>query len=172
VVRAVAAPDFAVQLRDRTERSDDSLFALASELRSVSAHFVVNRRLALARRVGADGFHAPAGELGGARDFAWRSAPAHSDEDVPLARHAGATAVFVSPIFDTPNKGAARGVAALARARALLPRAVRVIALGGIDATNASACYEAGADDVAVMRALLDAPDPAAIAKCLVRSRA
>jgi len=170
---AVSIAGFSVQLRDRTERTDDDLVALASTLREITARahgvFIVNRRLDLARRVNADGFHAPSSELAEARDFKWRSAPVHDERELRDARDHGATAVFVSPIFTSPNKGPARGTDALRRARADGPN-LTIVALGGIDQTNVNACFEAGADVVAVMRALLDAPDPAHVAKCLSRT--
>jgi thiamine-phosphate pyrophosphorylase len=164
VVRAAAAvPGFAVQLRDSTDATDDELEPLAAELRAITAAhgalFVVNRRLALARRVSADGFHA------------WRSAPAHSDAELDAAVAAGATAALVSPIFATPNKGAPRGVGALRAARERAPRTI-LVALGGVDETNAPLCHAAGADAVAVIRALLDAEDPLRTTKCLARAGA
>ena len=115
----------------------------------------------------ADGFHGPREALGEASDFAWRSSPAHDDEDVRRAARAGATAVFVSPIFESPGK-AARGVEAIRRARELAP-ALILVALGGIDEESAPACRAAGADGVAVVRALLDAPDPERVARSLWR---
>jgi thiamine-phosphate pyrophosphorylase len=74
--------------------------------------------------------------------------------------------VLVSPIFDTPGK-VPRGVEALRTARAMRPD-VSLFALGGINAANAMTCYRAGATGVAVMRALLDAADPAAVARALL----
>ncbi len=169
VVAAVASPTFSVQLRDRTDREDDELVPFAQELRKVTARrgarFIVNRRLKLARRVAADGVHVPITDLRAAADHPWRSAPAHSDEDVRAAVTAGATALLVSPIFETPGK-VARGLSALRSARLMAPE-LELSALGGIDGRNARACYLAGADGVAVMRALLDADDPVAVAKCL-----
>ena len=60
-----------------------------------------------------------------------------------------------------------RGVTALARARALAGPYTKVLALGGIDASSAPLCREAGAGGVAVIRALLLAPDPARVAVAL-----
>ena len=40
-------------------------------------------------------------------------------------------------------------------------------ALGGVDADNARACAEAGADGVAVVRALLASPEPARVARAM-----
>jgi thiamine-phosphate pyrophosphorylase len=174
VVRAAAAvPGFAVQLRDHGDSTDDELAPLAAELRAITAAhgalLIVNRRLALARRVAADGFHAPASELAAAAGFPWRSAPAHTDDELVRALGAGATAVLVSPIFETPGKGPPRGVGALRAARHEAPGAT-LVALGGVDETNAPLCRAAGADAVAVIRALLDAPDPARTAKCLAQA--
>jgi len=42
-----------------------------------------------------------------------------------------------------------------------------LVALGGVDATNARPCREAGADAVAVIRAVFEARDPAAVARAL-----
>jgi thiamine-phosphate pyrophosphorylase len=84
----------------------------------------------------------------------------HHDAEITAALALGATAALVSPIFDTPGKGPARGVSALARARALAP-GLHLYALGGVTPANARACISAGATGVAVIRALLDAPSPA-----------
>lgn len=163
VARACSTIDgFAVQLRDRTDRTDDDLLALASELRAIVPMLVVNRRIELARRVRADGVH---GENLPA-DFAWRSSPAHDPKQLQNAHKAGANAALVSPIFASPGKDAPRGVAALREARAMAPD-MTLVALGGIDATNARACREAGADAVAVIRAVFEASDPAAVARSL-----
>lgn len=92
---------------------------------------------------------------------AWISVPAHSDDDVVRARDEGATAVYVSPIFETPGKGPPRGLDAIRRARELAGP-MRVYALGGIDVGSAKACIDAGADGVAVIRAVVAARDPTA----------
>lgn len=176
---ALARGSFAVQLRDKSASPVDlarSAVRLRDVTKRVGAPLVVNAptfdALRLAGELGADGVHVPcrpdriadARSLLGAR--AWVSSPAHSDEDVAIARDAGATGVFVSPIFESPGKGPPRGVAALSTARALAPDVV-VIALGGVDVTRVDACRDAGAHSVAVIRALLDAPNPAATAQAL-----
>jgi thiamine-phosphate pyrophosphorylase len=164
VARACAKIDgFALQLRDRTSRTDEDLLPLARELRAVVPMLIVNRRVDLARRVRADGIHGE--EL--PPDFAWRSSPAHDAKQVQNARNGGANAAFVSPIFSSPEKGAPRGVSALREARELAP-AMTIVALGGIDETNARACREAGADAVAVIRAIFEHRDPAALAARLM----
>lgn len=184
VVAAVAGalgPLFAVQLRDKGASLAEQRTrarALRALTRAGGASFIVNGPPELAAEVDADGVHVP----GFARDPAAlaraRTAvgpsraiyvPVHTRDEVLLARDAGADAVLVSPIFESPGKGPARGLGALEEAdeaRALAP--LWVYALGGIDASRASACHRAGADGVAIIRALLDAPDPAATARALI----
>jgi thiamine-phosphate pyrophosphorylase len=195
VGRALPRGWLAVQLRDK-HRPLVSLRVLAWQLRAatreVGASFVVNGDPRLARDVGADGVHLGGSEGGadaarvldarghlGAR--AWISVPAHSDEAVRVAMKVGADAVLVSPVFASrpPWVGApgkqARGVGVLRSARALVRAAGRplaVYALGGVDAGNARMCLEAGADGVAVVRALLSSPDPARDARALHESLA
>jgi thiamine-phosphate pyrophosphorylase len=164
VARACAKVDgFALQLRDRTNRTDDQLHTLAKELRAIVPFLIVNRRIELARRVHADGIHGE--EL--PADFAWRSFPAHDDKQLQNAQNAGANAAFVSPIFASPEKGDARGLEAIREACAMAP-SMHIVALGGIDERNARVCREAGAHAIAVIRAIFEASDPAALAARLV----
>ena len=111
----------------------------------------------------------------GSVEAPWISVPAHTDDEVADAAQRGATAVYVSPIFATPGKGPARGVDAIVRAQALAG-ATSVYALGGVEASNAEACVAAGADGVAVIRAIAGAPSPAdalrAIDRAVRRGRA
>ncbi len=76
---------------------------------------------------------------------------------------------MVSPIFATPNKGAPRGLDAIREARAIAPE-LFLYALGGVDESNARACIDAGANGVAVVRALFSAPDPEAATVALLRA--
>jgi thiamine-phosphate pyrophosphorylase len=166
VAAALPAGAFAVQLRDKA-RDPSAIAPLARRLRAITRDrkvpLYINGYVGLAREVEADGVHlgaaaAKAGSIAGARAlFPFVSVAAHSDDDVLRARDAGATAVLVSPIFATPGKGAPRGVAAVKTARSVAPPPFAIFALGGIDATNARACADAGADGVAVIRAILGA---------------
>jgi thiamine-phosphate pyrophosphorylase len=107
---------------------------------------------------------------------AWVSIAAHSDEDVRRAGAEGADAVLVSPIFATRPPAAAagaaaekspRGLDALRRARAIARPGMAVFALGGVTFDRVRPCAEAGADGVAVLRALLASPRPAAVARAI-----
>ncbi|HWL85804.1 MAG TPA: thiamine phosphate synthase, partial [Polyangiaceae bacterium] len=181
-------PLFGVQLRDK-RASRDELRARARTLRALTAlhgvAFIVNGDADLAAEVDADAVHVPG--FARDRDAIGRAraavgplraihVPVHTNEEVARAQDDGADALLVSPIFDSPGKGPARGVRALMEARARLrddarphARPMRIYALGGIDAARARACRDAGADGVAVIRALLDAPDPVATARALVQ---
>jgi thiamine-phosphate pyrophosphorylase len=165
-----------VQLRDK-EASESSLLAAAHALRAatteVGAQLVINGPLAIAREAAADGIHLPGRQTAAtmtracadAREVLGRAAivtlAAHDDDDVRHALLAGASAVLVSPIFETPGKGPARGLDALRSARAIVDAArhepsLSVVALGGITGANAAACIEAGANAVAAIRALYE----------------
>ena len=48
---------------------------------------------------------------------------------------------------------------------------IPIVAIGGIDTVNAAAVFAAGADGVAVVRAILDAEDPTAIVHQLATLR-
>jgi thiamine-phosphate pyrophosphorylase len=161
----------AVQLRDkRPNELARTASILAPVIAESGALLVINGSLDVARAVGARAVHVPcdAASIGAAREaHGWVSTPTHTDADVSVAADAGASAVLVSPIFETPGKGAPRGVAALVAARERA-RLTRVYALGGVDVSRAAPCARAGAAGIAVIRALLDAPDPGSVARSLV----
>jgi thiamine-phosphate pyrophosphorylase len=164
---------FGVQLRDKRSTRDEAR-ALAERLRELTrehaAPLIVNGDVGLARAVLSDGVHLgrdapPLAEVRLALPAAWISVAAHSDADVERALEDRADAVIVSPIYETPGKGAPRGVVAIERARRIAGSALAVYALGGVRAGRASACREAGATGVAVIRAVLGAADPVAEAR-------
>ena len=171
-----------VQLRDK-QRALVSLRVFASRLRlvtrAVGAMFVVNGDARLARDVGADGVHLgrDAGTVKEARDLlgakAWVSVSAHSDSAVRRGAAEGADGVLVSPVFPSrppsvlaPSKEG-RGLDALRSAKVVAAGRIAVYALGGVDADNTRACVEAGADGVAVVRALLASPEPARVGRAI-----
>jgi thiamine-phosphate pyrophosphorylase len=76
----------------------------------------------------------------------------------------------LSPIWATASKpgyGPALGIEGLAKAVVAVPE-LPVYALGGVMPGRASACIEAGAAGVAVMGAVMGAPDPAAVVRVLL----
>lgn len=162
-----------VQLRDKTSPRLQ-VASLARQMRkhttSCGALFCINLVrdgedwLDLAKDVGADAVHVPCDRrrAGLARaSVKWVSVPTHTDPDAFTADASHADAMLVSPIFLVPGKGHPRGVGAIAAARRYRKR---VYALGGITPERAQMCAAAGAHGVAVIRALLAADDPGAVA--------
>ncbi|HEY4241447.1 MAG TPA: thiamine phosphate synthase [Kofleriaceae bacterium] len=139
----------AIQVREK-DLDGGALLAFA---RSLPGPLIINDRLDVALAAGALGVHLPERGLSVAdvRRIApgllvGRSlhAPASSDADY----------VQLGPIWPTRGKPDGLGVAALTAARALLPPACRLVAVGGIDSLErAAACFAAGASAVAVVRA-------------------
>jgi len=151
----------AVQLRE-PDLTGRALFQLGRRLREATQAagiaLIVNDRLDLALALGADGAHlgrrsvsvADARAVLGPR--IWVSVACHAVSEVSRAADAGADAALLSPIFPSPGKGPPLGVDAL-RSASAAPGALPVIALGGIDEARAGACFGAGAQGVAAIRA-------------------
>jgi thiamine monophosphate synthase len=87
-----------------------------------------------------------------------------------LARLSTEDYATLSPVFATESKPGYGPVLGLARLATLAARSPRpLLALGGISAAeDAAACVGAGAAGVAVMGAVMRAPDPAAVVAALV----
>ena len=117
------------------------------------ALLIVNRRLELAKEIGADGVHLGArgpGIAGGAREKLGAAVligySAHGVAEGLRALGAGADYVTLSPIFATPSKAGIfepLGLEPLAELARQAPG--RVIALGGISEENIEAVLRAGA---------------------------
>lgn len=171
--RAIPAGKFAVLLRDK-ERDIYGVLDVAQKLeKTLHDHghlfFMLRRHLRIVWEFRVDGVHmndekptpkSRSSLLPGPNVL--MSMPAHSDDDLAFAIENDVDWVFVSPIFATPSKGEPRGISAIATAAKIKTDHARpkIIALGGIDASNAKSCIEAGADGVAVIRSILDAADP------------
>jgi thiamine-phosphate pyrophosphorylase len=79
-----------------------------------------------------------------------------------------AQALLVGPLFDDPKKPPARATALLIEVRKTLPK-MPLYALGGVGLAQIDACVRAGADGIAVTRAVMNAQDPAKVARDLVQ---
>jgi thiamine-phosphate pyrophosphorylase len=168
----------AVQLREKDLPAGD-LLRLATALRELTARhrarLLVNDRVDVALAVGADGVHLPGTGLPPAAARALVGperligVSTHSAAEAEAAAAGGADVVFFGPIYDTPSKrryGAPQGLAGLAA----VCRATRlpVVAIGGVTAARVPELRDAGAAGIAVIRALLEAEDPAAATKSLL----
>lgn len=133
---------------------------------------LVNDRADLALAAGAHGVHLGVDDLppSSVREIAPAGfiigASVGGDEEIPHA--AGADYVGVGPLFGTASKTDA-GDAIGAERFAALSTAVGLpaVAIGGITADNVADAIAAGACGVAVIRAILGAPDPRAAARAL-----
>jgi thiamine-phosphate pyrophosphorylase len=142
----------ALALRAICERHDAALF--------------VNDRADVAFAAGC-GVHLPSRGLspGDAESVGLRVAQSvHSPAEAAQSR---ADFVVFAPVFATPGK-TAQGLEALRNA--CRASNVPVLALGGVDESNARSCVDAGAFGVACIRSVLGALDPGAAARRLLES--
>jgi len=160
----------ALQYRDKSTdaaRRGREAHALARLCRTHGVSFIVNDDVGLALAAGADGVHL--GRDDGAIAAVRARLPGRLVgascydrlELAELAVAAGADYVAFGSVFASATKpGAVRAPLELfARARGL---GVPLVAIGGITLHNAPQVLAAGADCLAVISDLFDAPDPAA----------
>jgi len=87
---------------------------------------------------------------------------AHSVTEARSAEASGADFVTFSPVFHTPSKAAYGEPVGLDRLReACATLAIPVFALGGIKKENIAEVMAAGAHGIALISAIIAAPDPA-----------
>jgi thiamine-phosphate diphosphorylase len=153
--RAIEAGATVVQLRVKAPTAE--VVARGRGLRDLGSTFVVNDDLDAALELGADGVHLGQDDTGA--DAARRRGLMLGRSATSFAEAIAADGDYlgVGPIWGTPSKpdaAAPLGLEELAR----ICRAVRVpvVAIGGVDATNAGDCIRAGAAGVAVIRAATD----------------
>ncbi len=167
-----------VQLREK-ESSAKDLYTLAQQLRHLTADralFLVNDRIDVALAVGADGVHLPEDGLpvAAARRLLGEDklvgCSVHNVASALQCAQAGADFVHVGTLYATDSKpGRAPAGPQLVRDVAAAVD-IPVIGVGGISAQNASTVMTAGAHGVAVISALLDAPDTSEAAHHLIRA--
>jgi len=158
-----------LQIRDK-RASARQLYATSVEIRQVleksDCVLIVNDRADVARAVGAEGVHLGQDDLPvekARRVLAlqqWIGCSTHSLEQVLEADHTTANYIAFGPVFPTSGKehpDPVVGLEGLREAR----RATRkpLVAIGGITLRNARDVLAAGADSIAVIGDLLNAPD-------------
>jgi thiamine-phosphate pyrophosphorylase len=160
-----------IQYRDKQGTSREiyeACSAIAERARSHHAIFIVNDRADIARAAGASGVHLGQDDLPvklARRVLAPKQiigVSTHNAKQVIEADRSTADYIAFGPIFETASKerpDALVGLEGLKEVRRLTKKPL--VAIGGITLENARAVIEAGADSVAVIRALLDAPDVA-----------
>src|SRR6201987_2669439 len=184
-IRAAAAAGVDwVQVREK-DLSARELLALVREAvalgsdRPGSMQMIVNDRLDVALAAGSAGVHLGHASVPARDVVRWcraGNAPAdflvgvscHSLEGAQKAEHAGASYTYFGPIYETPSKipfGKPHGVEEVAQ----VAKAVRVpvIAIGGVNESNAAECIRAGAAGLAAIRMIQDAADANALKKAI-----
>ncbi len=145
--------------------------------RHASARILVNGRLDVALAAEAQGVHLGAETIPLDATVQWRQtsgtspefligASCHSIEEAKRAAASGADYIFFGPVFDTPAKrafGEPQGIDRLSRVcRAV---SIRVLAIGGVNETNALECLRAGAKGVAAIRLFQESRNPGNLAE-------
>ena len=161
-----------VQLREKHLPTVD-LIKLGLHVRDVIADralLVVNGDLEATRMLRADAIHLPSNgptiravraELG---DSTLISRAVHSAEEAVRAQDEGADFIVLGTVFETASKPGVRPIGLDAVCEVCARVRIPVIAIGGIDASNAAAVLRAGAAGIAVIGAVMDAHDPRAAA--------
>ena len=167
-----------IQLRDK--KAEDEKFlqtakALLKITRPRGIPLIVNDRIRVAKKAGADGVHLGQedGSLKEARALLGENAilgrSTHSRAQALEAEKEGFDYIGVGPIFETPTKPGRPAVGLDLVRFASENISIPFVAIGGIHAANIEEVKNAGAKTVAVVRALMQSHDPRQTARRLVR---
>ncbi|HBT20743.1 MAG TPA: thiamine phosphate synthase [Peptococcaceae bacterium] len=171
VVREAAAGGVdIVQLREKNSTAFD-VYSMALKLKEVlrefpNVLFLINDRVDVAMAVGADGVHLGQVSLplktvrGLLGDEKIIGVSTHNIEEAERAQREGADYIIFSHIFETKSKPGLvpKGIEVLSEIKARIK--VPIFALGGINITNVHKVLNVGVDNIAVMSAILESPDP------------
>ena len=161
----------AVQLREK-DLPGRPLLALAEQLRAATAEtgalLFVNDRIDVAIAAGADGVQLGTASVPVevARGLLAAGTLVGVSTHAPGEAVAGADFALFGPVWETPSKAGAQGASRLRDA--VRAAAIPVLAIGGVTAERVAAARAAGAAGVAVIRAILAAPDPGAATRTLL----
>lgn len=177
VRRAVQGGVTVVQLREK-EASGRRFLEEAWRLKELLAEYqvplIINDRLDIALAVDAEGVHLGQDDLplevgrellGPAKII---GISVSTEAEAEAAARGGANYLGVSPVFATPTKTDTPppvGLEGVARLRAAVD--IPLVGIGGIHSANAGAVIQAGCDGVAVVSAIMAAPDPQQAARQL-----
>jgi thiamine-phosphate pyrophosphorylase len=157
-----------IQLRDK-QHAKIELLEMARRLNEICAEkevlLIINDYLDIAMACGADGVHLGQGDLPLPEARSLLSpdkiigCSTASLSEAVRAESEGADYIAVGSIYPTPSKEDCRlaGIETLRRIREKV--SLPLIAIGGINETNAAEVTEAGADGIAVISAVLGAED-------------
>ena len=178
VISALSGGVDMVQIREKDLPSDEFM-QLASRLRSATggkALLVINDRADVTMAIEADGLHLPENSIS-VCDAKIRmptqiliSKAVHDTDGAFLAAREGAEFLILGTIFPTASKPGINtgGVNLISAVTHHVD--IPVLAIGGIDSSNAASVIVAGASGVAVITAILGAPNAEKAAQDLKRS--
>jgi thiamine-phosphate pyrophosphorylase len=153
--RAVAAGATVVQLRVKAPTRD--VVACGRGFTDLGVTFVVNDDVDAAIELGADGVHLGQGDAGAERARAAGLLLGRSVTALEQVHGLDADYLGAGPVWETPSKEDAEPAIGLDGLRAICELAtIPVVAIGGINASNAGDCIGAGAAGVATIRAATD----------------
>ena len=166
-----------VQLRDKHGRlSPDQVRELVALCHDFRIPLIVNDRVDLARRTGADGVHLGRddADIHEARKILGPDAiigiSCYRDlTRASAAEQAGASYVAFGAFFPSPSKPEAPPAPLTLLRQARRTLRCPVVAIGGITLDRAPEVIEAGADLIAVISALFHSPDPRKAASAFAR---
>jgi len=152
-----AAEGGATVIQLRLKGATDEVIARGAGFRELGPTFVVNDDVHAAIALSADGVHLGRDDSGAEEALTaglMLGRSASSVEDARAAQAEGASYVGAGPVWATPSKPDADPPIGLDGLQAICEAvSIPVVAIGGIDVSNARACIEAGAAGVAVVRA-------------------
>jgi thiamine-phosphate pyrophosphorylase len=165
-----------VQLRMK-DAPDEMVLAAAARVRDAchthGALAILNDRADLAAQAGMDGVHVGQDDMPVARARALVGADrivglsTHSPAQITAATGAGADYIGVGPVHATPTKPGRPAVGLELVRHAATHARLPWFAIGGIDPGNVGAVVAAGAERIAVVRALTQSAEPEAAARAL-----
>jgi len=166
---ALAGGATVIQFRDKEMKDSEAVVAcreIYKLTKKKGVSFIVNDRVEVAKAVDADGVHL------GQEDMSFSSArkilgkekiigiSVETVEQALKAVEGGADYLGIGPIYPTatkPDAGKALGIARLKEIRESVN--IPIVAIGGINENNLEEVLRAGADGVAVISAVVSAPD-------------
>lgn len=181
VVEAVRGGVGMVQLREKecsTREFIELAVALKQKLSPLGVPLIINDRVDVALAADADGVHIGQSDMpyGMVRELMPKGKiiglSVESRQQVLEANALDVDYIGVSPVFSTPTKTNTIiewGLGGLQWVRANSRH--RIVAIGGIDPTNAGRIVAAGADSLAVVSAICSATDPCAAANMFFETR-
>ncbi len=173
---ALAGGATCIQFREKHLGSKPALTAAArlqAICRQADVPFLINDRVDWALALDADGVHlgqsdmpaASARRLLGPGKILGVSA--HDPDEARAGEAAGADYLGVGAMYATHSKEVAAPIGPAGIARVRRSTALPLVGIGGIGPGRAAAVIEAGADGVAIISAVVGAPDPQAAAQVL-----